>query len=243
MLTILALVVFFIILTRICETIKKQNNFENQSHEHAEFKSTQRLQIEKEIKIEDQDTHQNLNNETQLIEIKKTLSIFKVETDSNVMHWSRPELGIGIVLSLHDNDKCTVKFNTAQFSGVPTTTFGDPKLIIEHYDKIRKDKVALENEKQNLIKSHKDEQERLINIKTNLPQLSKLEELRLAHDRFLLGVGKRNLGLQYSYKIHRVTHCYACKKPLDNSIDLECVACGWIICKCGACGCGWHGDF
>lgn len=40
-------------------------------------------------------------------------------------------------------------------------------------------------------------------------------------------------------KGHRKTHCYLCKKKLDNLVDLECAACGWIICRCGACGCGY----
>lgn len=38
-------------------------------------------------------------------------------------------------------------------------------------------------------------------------------------------------------RMHRVTHCYNCKGPLDNSIDIECAQCGWIICGCGACNC------
>lgn len=37
---------------------------------------------------------------------------------------------------------------------------------------------------------------------------------------------------------HRVTHCWSCKSHLDNSVDVECVSCMWIICVCGACGCG-----
>lgn len=35
------------------------------------------------------------------------------------------------------------------------------------------------------------------------------------------------------------THCYACKDELDSSIDLQCTACRWILCDCGACGCGY----
>jgi len=38
----------------------------------------------------------------------------------------------------------------------------------------------------------------------------------------------------------RVTHCWSCKCHLDNSINMECVACRWILCDCGACGCGYH---
>jgi hypothetical protein len=37
----------------------------------------------------------------------------------------------------------------------------------------------------------------------------------------------------------RITHCYSCKEHLDNSIDIECAACGWILCLCSACGCGY----
>ncbi len=37
----------------------------------------------------------------------------------------------------------------------------------------------------------------------------------------------------------RVTHCYACGIILDNQIDIECKTCNWILCECGACGCGY----
>jgi hypothetical protein len=37
----------------------------------------------------------------------------------------------------------------------------------------------------------------------------------------------------------RFTHCYDCKRDL-NSIDFSvCSECGWIMCICGACGCGY----
>lgn len=37
----------------------------------------------------------------------------------------------------------------------------------------------------------------------------------------------------------RLTHCYNCKTTLDSSIDVECNECGWLVCDCGACGCGY----
>lgn len=43
------------------------------------------------------------------------------------------------------------------------------------------------------------------------------------------------------FKKRRQPHCYACKQDLDNAIDPECTACGWIICECGACGCNYSG--
>jgi hypothetical protein len=45
-----------------------------------------------------------------------------------------------------------------------------------------------------------------------------------------------------STKMHRVTHCYDCKHPLDSAVSLECNLCGWLVCGvCGACGCGYDG--
>ena len=36
----------------------------------------------------------------------------------------------------------------------------------------------------------------------------------------------------------RVTHCWKCKKYLDNKIYYECCECDGILCRCGACFCG-----
>jgi len=40
----------------------------------------------------------------------------------------------------------------------------------------------------------------------------------------------------------RTSHCYVCKRYLDNFTNAECEKCGWIICPCGACGCGCDYD-
>lgn len=63
------------------------------------------------------------------------------------------------------------------------------------------------------------------------------------HRQFLESRGIKYQGIRPATKVkfRRVTHCYACKSHLDNSIDTECVACSWILCNCGACGCGWQG--
>lgn len=45
---------------------------------------------------------------------------------------------------------------------------------------------------------------------------------------------------QGTNRVHRVTHCYSCKSNLNNEQHPECAACGWIICFCGACGCGYE---
>lgn len=58
------------------------------------------------------------------------------------------------------------------------------------------------------------------------------------HRRFLNNAGRSEVKTVKARKRVRVSHCWNCKQPVDNSIDLECSACGWIICgSCGACGC------
>jgi len=37
----------------------------------------------------------------------------------------------------------------------------------------------------------------------------------------------------------RLTHCYNCYESLDSDSFLECNACRWMVCSCGACGCGY----
>ena len=63
------------------------------------------------------------------------------------------------------------------------------------------------------------------------------------HRSRLEKLGKAYLGVRPAIRrhLHRITHCYACKRGLDNSVDIECVACDWILCTCGACGCGYSG--
>ncbi len=60
------------------------------------------------------------------------------------------------------------------------------------------------------------------------------------HKEILARLGLPYKGLRPATPRHRrVTHCYACWQHLDNSVDVECVTCGWILCTCGACGCGY----
>jgi hypothetical protein len=61
------------------------------------------------------------------------------------------------------------------------------------------------------------------------------------HNEFLIerGLPEREVRNAEGMFRHRVTHCWNCKEHLDNLFDLECSACGWIICRCGACGCGY----
>jgi hypothetical protein len=35
----------------------------------------------------------------------------------------------------------------------------------------------------------------------------------------------------------RITHCFICKSTLKSTVNNKCFRCGWLKCKCGACGC------
>jgi hypothetical protein len=67
-----------------------------------------------------------------------------------------------------------------------------------------------------------------------------LASLEQRHRLRLEAFGKAYAGVQpaASKRCRRVANCYACHGALDNSIQVECVQCGWILCHCGACGCG-----
>lgn len=66
--------------------------------------------------------------------------------------------------------------------------------------------------------------------------------LEKRHKRFLeeLGVGFKGVRPASRSRFHRVSRCYSCHEELDNSVDVECMACNWILCMCGACGCGYR---
>jgi hypothetical protein len=59
-----------------------------------------------------------------------------------------------------------------------------------------------------------------------------------AHKAFLKKhrIGHKGTRLGFTTRAEPV--CYVCNRSNDGSIDLECNICGWVICSCGACGCG-----
>ena len=65
-----------------------------------------------------------------------------------------------------------------------------------------------------------------------------LDKARDLHRKIIEDAGLPYLGVRgIQARAHRTSHCWACKDPLDSEIALECVACKWMLCKCGACGC------
>ena len=64
------------------------------------------------------------------------------------------------------------------------------------------------------------------------------------HQRFLQRKGINNVEAIEVYRAQsiqrdRQTHCYSCARTLSSFEDLSCSACNWILCSCGACGCGF----
>ena len=59
------------------------------------------------------------------------------------------------------------------------------------------------------------------------------------HRAFIENRGLNYTGSRNSTKKHRSSHCYSCGGSVDSDCNLECNTCNWLICSCGACGCGY----
>jgi len=67
------------------------------------------------------------------------------------------------------------------------------------------------------------------------------EKLLRKHKTFIEMLGKEYKGVKPTKKqTQRTTHCYRCKSKLESVINYDCTECGWLICSCGACGCGFN---
>jgi NACalpha-BTF3-like transcription factor len=81
----------------------------------------------------------------------------------------------------------------------------------------------------------KKAKQQLENIRLYSPQrtVDKHKAYLALHEKKYEGV------IEGSTRALRSTICHACLDKLDSSLHHECKACGWIICNCGACGCGY----
>jgi len=93
--------------------------------------------------------------------------------------------------------------------------------------------------------SIKNVQEKLVGEIDNGHTQERIKEIILRkHTKFLLrkGINLEEIDpiqlVEIYDKINRKTHCYECHSSLNNEIDMECSRCNWIVCTCGACGCG-----
>jgi hypothetical protein len=61
------------------------------------------------------------------------------------------------------------------------------------------------------------------------------------HKQYLQKHRKQYMGVsEMRLTKRRVTHCYSCKEDLDSNLHVQCNSCRWMICYCGACGCGYE---
>lgn len=100
-------------------------------------------------------------------------------------------------------------------------------LLQRQYDHARENyEVVLEIDAENQI------------ARNGLERMDRVRASIERHRQRLATAGLNYRGVQPAQKNRRrITHCFACKHLLDNDIDVECSACGWILCSCGACGC------
>ena len=62
---------------------------------------------------------------------------------------------------------------------------------------------------------------------------------RERHQEFLENLGLTGNAKTVEARTNRAANCYSCKCSLSSKSNLECSNCSWLICKCGACGCGY----
>ena len=120
----------------------------------------------------------------------------------------------------------------------------------KHADEfLHKETLRLAEEEQRLVAA--EERNRVAEERNRAQRLVAAEErtraaeerIRAAHRQRLeaLGIDPTSIDLHsVALRQHRTTRCYACKCHLDSEVFLQCSACQWIICSCGACGCGYR---
>jgi hypothetical protein len=53
------------------------------------------------------------------------------------------------------------------------------------------------------------------------------------------GINPPSMSTRPHQGVHRETGCWSCRQVLDSDDDMACAVCGWLLCDCGACGCGY----
>ena len=105
------------------------------------------------------------------------------------------------------------RITSLEAGGKATINFSRHGETILHLDKVPWDLIKLRRDKDSLIQYHKE---------------------------FLAERGIPYVGIKLNTNraSTREASCYNCGSLLDSSLDAGCKACGWMLCFCGACGCG-----
>ena len=119
------------------------------------------------------------------------------------------------------------------------------KIVAAQYDGIFQGRAYhdlgnLSVQKEDNLENVIDELKRLIDVEFSNSMEKYQAYLKAKHKGFLKIINKEYSGVRSSKFKNRHTHCYKCKSEIDSRYDMECIACGWVICNsCGACGCGY----
>lgn len=125
-------------------------------------------------------------------------------------------------------------WNEPRYMYAPNYLRGKSHDVVEEFESLKSEWSKLRVEMQHQREAAENER--------RMTALEKLKEQVIANHRLRLG----RLGIPYKGVLEgslkkgwRFTHCYSCGHALNNAINSECAVCGWIVCACGACGCGY----
>ena len=144
-------------------------------------------------------------------------------------HWRKGEFDIDredISQEIYDIDSLKILFSSSIRKQLSTCYISSGNTHLKKFKNIKLD--DLKNEVREFLK--------------NSENIRKIIEEN--HKRFLKEKGISNPERASTFypndkRKKRTTHCYDCKDPLNSFDDLSCKACKWILCSCGACGCGY----
>lgn len=99
----------------------------------------------------------------------------------------------------------------------------------------------LETDGEKWLKDQQDKFGSLTNIlelqaKDAALKLAEADRLKNLHQTRLESIGVPYQGVRSTHKF-RSTICWSCHLPLTSNIELECIVCSWLLCRCSACGC------
>lgn len=121
--------------------------------------------------------------------------------------------------------------NSSYFGTLPTKLRNGIKDEIENFKNLWRDYKSI-------INSHVSDGKDFIVAQTLQQSRAYLFEVNRQRFFHKLGISVPRVRSSGSNK-PRQTRCYNCKKAINNEMNAECCSCGWIVCFCGACGCGY----
>jgi len=215
--------------------------------------------VKKEIETLQQLTSVRINDPLQALAIDQSRDVLRKFYETTARHWKPKDIQtIKNCLEVEIEKLPTVILEDGRFilghfyfysGGVFRVTKNNPGIEFE----VGESKIyESADSKSNLWKTHSHVLEdrlksiqRLTHEKHTAEDIIRrikqdiVNEITEKHSRFRTAKGLPPASLRSGTGKHRITHCYSCKVDLDSEVELECSACDWIVCSCGACGCGY----